>query len=123
MLCIRIIIYQEQHYLLLLSKSPSNACSPLTSETHKNKKVLLRECKRHTARHIANACFADGGMVPHPVLDGGVPHHDLGWGYPPSARCGTPQSRPRMWYPLPIWTWAGVLPHPDLGWGSSHQDM
>ena len=67
------------------------------------KKVLLRECKRHTARYVVSARCAAlsngkwGGGVPHPVLDGvgvggvrhpvlqveGVPHPVLdGDGYP-----------------------------------------
>ena len=79
-----------------------------------NKKVLLRERKRHTARRVARARYAalmvgggrgstypDLGFVgypwvpspPHPDLgphlDGGggiqaTPHPDLGWWYPPS---------------------------------------
>ena len=41
-----------------------------------NKKVLLRERKRHTSRRVASARYGDlspdgGGGVPHPVLDGG----------------------------------------------------
>ena len=39
-----------------------------------NKKVFLRERKKHTARHTTSARYADrGGRVPHPVLDEGVP--------------------------------------------------
>ena len=39
-----------------------------------NKKVLLRERKRHTARHVASARYAavsNGWGVPHPDLIGG----------------------------------------------------
>ena len=60
-------------------------CSILTDlivEEILNKKVLLRERKRHTARHVASARYAAlpsvcvwGGGVPQPGLDGGgVPH-------------------------------------------------
>ena len=40
-----------------------------------NKKVLLRERKRHTARRVASARYAGvgGGEVPHPVMVGGYP--------------------------------------------------
>ena len=88
-----------------------------------NKKVLLRECKRHTAHRAASARSAalspdgwgggelppsspDGGRVPHLVLTGltspdlewGTPHPDLGRGYPS------------------ILTWKGGTPHwPDGG--------
>ena len=44
----------------------------------------MRESKRHTARHVASARFADEG-VPHPALDGdtpGFPNHRSGWGVP-----------------------------------------
>ena len=69
-----------------------------------NKKVLLRERKRHTVRRVASVHFAGGEGVPHPVLNGGIRYPR----YPPvlildevpplpSAECGTP--------------------HPDLGWG------
>ena len=76
-----------------------------------NKKVLMRERKRHTARHVASARYATlsngwgrggtpsspGGRYPHhpDLVGGGVPpnHPDLGW--------GTPPPRPEMGYPLP----------------------
>ena len=38
-----------------------------TKTLYLNKKVLLRECKRHTARGVASARYAGGG-VPHPVM-------------------------------------------------------
>ena len=57
-----------------------------------HKKVLLRERKRHTARHVASACFADlspdgGGDTPSSPRWRGTPS-SLGWGggtpgYPP----------------------------------------
>ena len=68
-----------------------------------NKKVLLRERKRHNARRVASARFANGedgvggtpfslewGGVPHPVLDGvgGYPPSRPGMGYPPINRIG-----------------------------------
>ena len=96
----------------------------------KNKKVLLCERKRHTARHIAITRYADlspDRQEGYPIhswigwgtsssLDGyGHPHPDLGWGYPLSAGWSNPLSRsgmeylsisrmgyppPRMGYPL-----------------------
>ena len=105
---------------------------PITvnTRTTQYKKILLRERKRHTARLIANACFADGGGgegcipsslkwwvphlllnwgmpsslgqgVPHPILDLGDTPYSLGWRVP----WGTPFSR--MGYS-----------HLDLGWGT-----
>ena len=60
-----------------------------------NKKVLLCERQRHTARRVAStryAALSPNGGVPHPVLNGGVP----------------------------IQSWMGV-PHPVLGGGGSTQ--
>ena len=108
-----------------------------------NKKVLLRELKRHTARRIVSARYAGGGGtlspgrgypisglggtpsqvqgVPHP-RSGGYPVP--GWGGPCARSRGYP-SRPGMGYPLGQ-TWDGVTPArpgmgyppPDLGWGT-----
>ena len=68
-----------------------------------NKKVLLRECKRHTARRIASTRC--GGWVVPP--GGGYPIPR--WGTPHLGR-GTPIS------------WMGY-PHLDLGWGTPHLDL
>ena len=69
--------------------------------TLEDKKVLLRERKRHTARRVASARYADpSGGVP------GVPPPSWTWdGVPPKPRMGYPP-RPGMGYPL------------DLGWGT-----
>ena len=70
-----------------------------------NKKVLLRERKRHTARRVAvaSACY----------FGGGVPPLDMGWGTPP--RWDTPPSKvgvpPQDWYPP---SKVGVPPRPRL---------
>ena len=86
----------------------------IRNELLRNKKVLLRERKRHTACRIAVAsdCYSGGGTM-------GTPYLDLGWGTPPPG--------PGMGYP-PTWTWDGVrplprpgmgyAPYPDLGWGT-----
>ena len=106
-----------------------------------NKKVLLRERKRHTARRVASASYAalsnGAGGVPHPVLAGTLqpsrpgqggtqgtphpdlslctplPHPDLGWGTPPVQTCdGVPP-------PPPVEVWADTqsenitFPHPS----------
>ena len=113
----------------------------------KNKKVLLPECKRHTARRVASARYAGGGgVVPHPVMvGGGTSSSHSGGGYPiqswwgstpgtpyhPDLARGYPRyplpSRPEMGYPPTIQTWDGVPPtqartgYPpptDLGWGT-----
>ena len=53
-----------------------------------NKKVLLRERKRHTARHAASARYAGwggvphGGWVPHKVMLGDTPSSHGGRGVP-----------------------------------------
>ena len=108
----------------------------------KNKKVLLRERKRHTARRVASTRYAalsnpdlvggnpsrpcQGGTLGtphHPDLVGGqVPHPDLVRGYPRYH----PPSRPGQGYPRyspTIQTWDGVPPTwdgvpPNLGQGT-----
>ena len=91
-----------------------------------NKKVLLHEGKRHTARRITSAHYADLSL-----MEWGTPCPDLGLG-PPISRMGYPLSGPEMGYPpsrprmgYPIWTYDGYAPiqtsggvppsHPDLG--------
>ena len=88
-----------------------------------NKKVLLREHKRHTAYRVASARYAaiqswwgGGGYPrypPHTIQTrlGGCP------GYPPPSRPGRgyprypfPPSRLGMGYPPTIQTWLGVPP-------------
>ena len=97
-----------------------------------NKKILLRERKRHTARRVASARYAalfnGGGGLPHPVLDGwrGVPYPVLdGGGVTPSSpgwgEGGTP-SRPGqgVGVPHPVLVQGGT-PHPELEWGTPCQ--
>ena len=109
-----------------------------------NKKVLLHERKRHTARRVAStrcAALSGGGGYPIPGLGGGYPVPGLG-GYSipglggvPSPRSGgypipglggypipglggtpgTPLPRPGMVYPLPG-PGMGYPPYLDLGW-------
>ena len=89
----------------------------------RNKKVLLRERKRHTARQVASARYtalSNGGCTP-----GTPPHHpDLARVTPPSTIhtwLGYPPHHPiHTWpgYPPTIQTLLGYPPphHKDLGW-------
>ena len=105
---------------------------------YENKKVLLRERKRHTTHRVASTRCVSGpggtqsqvwgggflvpGLegVPHPRSGGypvpgqeGYPIPGLG-GYPVPCAGGTPGiplPRPGMGYP-PTWTWDGVPPPP-----------
>ena len=117
-----------------------------------NKRVLLRERKRHTACRIASAHFADlspdrgggggwgyhiqswmGGVtasspgwgVPHPVFDGGgVPHPVLNGVLHHVLDGGVPQDIPILILDgvPPIQTWDRVPPSAE--WGtSSHPDL
>ena len=56
----------------------------------KKYKKVLRECKRHTAHHIASthcAALSQGGGVPPSSQQEGVPPpHWPGWGLPPTVR-------------------------------------
>ena len=82
-----------------------------------NKKVLLRERKRHTARRVASALYADLSRgVPHLRSRGGTPSHVLGGtlshvqgGYPIPCLRGT---LPMGWVPCPM---SGGYPVPYLG--------
>ena len=94
-------------------------------EENLNKKVLLRERKRHTARHVASAHYAAlshrwGGYPGYP------PYPNLRWVTPPSRPGqGGPQvpppSKPEMGYPPPSRPGQGVpqvspLPRPEMGY-------
>ena len=92
-----------------------------------NKKVL-RECKRHTACHVASAHYAAlsrggtwDGVPPYPNLDGvpPPPRPEMGYLPPPTQTWDgvTPLPRPEMGYP-PTQTWDGVAPYLDLGQGT-----
>ena len=76
----------DQGHLFVCDEA--NACVQIFSVSSGNKKVLLRECKRHTARRIASTRYAvpmggGGGTYPRqggtylgrvvPTLAGGVP--------------------------------------------------
>ena len=83
----------------------------LSQNSNLNKKVFLRERKRHTTRSVASACFANGGGVPHPLLDGGYPIKSwMGGGYPIQSWMGGR---------YPIQSWMGGTPS-CLGCGGGH---
>ena len=72
-----------------------------------NKKVLLRECKRHTARRVVN--------TPSVVLTGYPPHPDLAGGVPPGRvpPPGYPPTRVPPCQGIPPWLdLAGYPPPP-----------
>ena len=75
----------------------------LLSKHSRHKKVLLRECKRHTVCHVASGCYAhlspDIG-VPHPVLDRGYPPILILDGVPPCQQDGV----------IPVLIFDGVPP-------------
>ena len=97
-----------------------------------NKKVLLRERKRHTVRRVASACYAalcdGGGQTWGTPPDMGYPP-DMGspqdMGYPPKT-WGTPTpdmgylrtwGTPNMGYP-------SEMGYPmDMRWGTPPQDL
>ena len=96
-----------------------------------NKKVLLRQRKRHTGRRVTSALSAvlfrgGGGWYPSPGR--GIPHLWIGRGSTP-ARDGAPPSRPgwdmppiqRWGTPSPIQRWSTPLSGP--GWGTPHLDL
>ena len=87
-----------------------------------NKKVLLRERKRHTVRHVASARYAMGGY-PVPGLRGGTPSQV--WGGTPSQVWGggtlsqvqgVPRHRSRH-YPIQTWGVPKVPPPAGPGMG------
>ena len=74
-----------------------------------NKKVLLRECKRHTACHVA--CTRCAALSNPDLVWGGTQSQVLGEGYPvPGWGGGDTLSQ----------VWGGTLgtPHLDLGLGT-----
>ena len=144
-------IERNKHFSLSLKRS---WCRFLAFETCKintffklyfNKKVLLRERKRHTARHVASARYVGGGVTPsshggypppsrpgqgtphHPDLARVTPHHpDLARIPPPSRPgWGTPHPRPGMGYPSHHQDLIGVPPTIKNwpGYSPNHPDL
>ena len=88
-----------------------------------NKKVLLRECMRHTARHVASTCCAAlvGGYNCH--LDPGrsTPCPDLERRYPSPAQTWEGGTPTQTWKGVPpAQTWEGGTPLARMWeWGTS----
>ena len=82
--------------------------NPLGLNNNSNKKVLLRERKRHTAHHVASTRCAAlfGGYLEYSPRPGMGYPPNLGPGTPPDLGLGTPQ------------TWDWVPPYLDLRWGT-----
>ena len=78
-----------------------------------NKKVLLHECKRHTACHVASADYARGG-TPSQVRGGTLSqvrgYPIPGWWYPIPGPGGTPSQGPGVPHPR-----SGGVPCPRSG--------
>ena len=96
------------------------------ASTYSDKKVLLRECKRHTTRRVASArCTAlsyggrGGGVLPHPVLPGRYPIQSWpGWGTQSSPGWGGTPSGHGQGVPHPVMD--GVTPSSPGGGGVPH---
>ena len=108
--CVRVSITQFYFpdFFLFLSESCAyfHTC---VSKTIKNKKVLLRERKRHTARRVASARYAGwGGGLPRPGMVGGYPIQSW-WGVPHLVMVERGIPHPVMvgGYPPTILTWPG----------------
>ena len=91
-----------------LRKNPRFPRNPSTCEQNKNKKVLLRERKRHTARCVASTRYA-ALSNPDLVIGGGTPFRPGGGypGYPPPSRPGRGVPHPDLVRGYPIQTWSG----------------
>ena len=128
-----------------MSNGPTAEAMGSTTSDNKmiNKKVLLRERKRHTARRVASDCYAEpsGGGYPisglggYPIPGPGGTLSQVRGGYPISGLGGTP-SQVRGEYPIPgpgvtpsqvqggipskVWGEGvpQVPPQSDLGWGT-----
>ena len=95
-----------------------------------NKKVLLRERKRHTSRRAASARFADGGGgTPSSPGQGDTPSSLGQWGVPRNMILDEGTTHQQNGVSPPIQTWDGIPPsisrmgyspppHPDLGRGT-----
>ena len=81
----------------------------LQLQKHVEDKKVLPECKRHTARRVASAYYADLSLI-----GGGRGYFIQSWMGAPWGT--TAPSRPGTGSPPP--------PHsPDLGWGPPHLDL
>ena len=70
----------------------------LSPKLHENKKVLLRERKRHTTRRVASVgeyLHSPNGRYPHPVLTGQGTPSNPNWGTPIQSSWGV--SHQSLW--------------------------
>ena len=88
-----------------------------------NKKVLLRERKRHTARCVTSTCFTvPVGVTPASILTWDLTY--LGWGTPILTSDGgtPPPSSPGILVSPLVLTWDGDIPPVQTwDWGTPHQ--
>ena len=129
----RIQDFPEEGALIPKGGAPTYYLANFSRKLHKNKKVLLRECKRHTARRIASTRYAAlSGGVPHPDLVGGDLFHTWSGGTPSRPGQGSPTIQ--TWsegYPIQTWLgstrvppqriqiWDEVPPLPEMGYSPS----
>ena len=86
-----------------------------------NKKVLLRERKRYTARRVVSTRYVvKVGCTPSPILPMGIAPSCWGRTVPPilTRNCGTPPCPDLRWEHPPVLTWDRGTPHPTLRWGT-----
>ena len=121
------------YYLLIRLETHHMYCAENEKQCW-NKKVLLRERKRHTARHVAvaSACYFGGRGLPRipaprhgmgtPPEMGYPPRHGMGYppemGYPPRHGMGYPTEMGyppiQGWGTPPFQGWIGYPPQPRL---------
>ena len=101
------------------------------NQNNKNKKVLLRERKRHTA-HCEGSTGCAALSNPDLVLGGGGT-----WSTPPDLEWGTPQTwdgvppqdlglgtPPQTWDWVPLtWDWVPPRPGPGMGYPHPYLDL
>ena len=134
-LCVKLLVSYSK-FSQHITKGRSTNSMPqnhICTKQSRNKKVLLRERKRHTARCVASARYAalsnGEGVTPAsyggggtPTSHGGVSHSVIvvGRGYPIPSWWGEPH---QVMGGIPSshgcgGTWDGVPLHPDLWWGT-----
>ena len=112
----------ELRYFVIFQKVTLGCMVILTAERmnkFQNKKVLLHERKRHTARRVSSTPPAILSWGGYPILGWVVSLS--GWGVPHLWMGGTPsldeEGTPSLAGVPPIWTWLGY-PMSGPGWGT-----
>ena len=124
---VSVLLYQRPKTSTYLCCSPvqnilDSISLRLPSVYNFNKKVLLRERKRHTVRHIVLAlliCLLTWGSTPS-SLGRRVPHSVLDRGYPIQSWLGVPHpvldgGTPSSYGGYPIQSWTGGYPIQSSG--------